>query len=92
MQNIKDASSEGSHFQPLQACRKFELSSGMEMLTESLRGLIVGGKEFVGFFFFWLFFYYYFFPVTFRCGEAAVAVRGSPARPVRCGSAAGRKS
>jgi len=50
LQNIWDASSEGSHFQRLQACRKFE-RSGMEMLTESLWGLPVGGEELVGVFF-----------------------------------------
>lgn len=56
-QNIRDASSGSSHFQPLQACRKFE-RSGMEMLMKSLPGRPVGGEEVVGGFFvdFFLFF------------------------------------
>lgn len=49
-QNIRDASSGGSHFQPLQACRKFE-RLGMEMLMKSLPGPPVGGEEVVGGFF-----------------------------------------
>lgn len=47
MQNIWDASSEDSHFQPLRVCRMFE-RCGVEMLMKSLWGLPVGGEELVG--------------------------------------------
>lgn len=47
MQNIWDASSEDSRFQPLRMCRMFE-RRGVEMLMESLWGLPMGGEELVG--------------------------------------------